>query len=217
MSDSATTKASLLLRVRDHRDRSAWSEFVSLYAPLIYAYGRKQGLQDADAADLAQDVLTQVAKLMPEWSYDASKGSFRGWLFTLARNRLRNWATSHARKFDGSGDSGLQRVLLDVASDRDAEAEWDAEYARQVFHWAAEQVRAVVSKATWLAFEKTAVGGQSGADVARELGMTVAAVYLARGRVMSRLKELVQSLTLECGDLSPLCSAATFRCGDSIQ
>jgi len=194
MSDSATTKASLLLRVRDHRDRSAWSEFVSLYAPLIYAYGRKQGLQDADAADLAQDVLTSVAKLMPEWSYDSSKGSFRGWLFTIARNRLRNWATSRARDFDGSGDSGVQRALLDVASDHDAEAEWDAEYARQVFHWAAQQVKAAVSETTWLAFERTAVAGQSGTDVARELGMSVAAVYLARGRVMARLKELVQAV-----------------------
>ena len=194
MSKSPTTRISLLLRLRDTHDLPAWNDFVKLYAPLVYGFARRKGLQDADAADIAQDVLTSVAQQMRQWQYTPERGSFRGWLFTIARNRLRNWLASTARRMDGTGgDDNLANIQSQPESAPDA-ADWDAEYARHVFHWAAEIVRGQVSEQTWRAFELTAVEGHSGSEAAESLGMSIGAVYLARSRVMSRLKELVQGI-----------------------
>ncbi len=93
MGDSATTRPSLLLRIRDARDAAAWSQFVELYAPLVYGFARKHGLQDADAADLTQDVLRAVARSARSLEYDPRRGTFRGWPFTIVRHKLRNLLT----------------------------------------------------------------------------------------------------------------------------
>src|SRR5688500_10388226 len=82
------TQPSLLVRIRRPQDAAAWQQFVELYAPLVYGFLRKQGLQDADAADVAQDVLRTVAQRIGELEYDRSRGSFRGWLFTVVHSRL---------------------------------------------------------------------------------------------------------------------------------
>lgn len=194
MNNSPTTRISLLLRLRDTHDLPAWDQFVGLYAPLVYGFARRKGLQDADAADIAQDVLTSVAQQMRQWQYRPERGSFRGWLFTIARNRLKNWLASTARRMDGTGgDDNLAAIQSQPESMPDA-ADWDAEYARHVFHWAAEIVKGQVSEQTWQAFEFTAVEGRSGSEAAELLAMSVGAVYLARSRVMSRLKELVQGI-----------------------
>lgn len=194
MSSSPVTRPSLLLRLRSADDRFAWAEFVSLYAPLVYGYSRRAGLQDADAADLAQEVMLTVADQMRSWSYSPEKGSFRGWLFTIARNRVRNWQSSQNRHTSGTGDSGVHQQLQAVAAPDHEQTEWEAEYRRRVFHWAANKVRESVAPQTWRAFELTAVHQQNGQDVAERLGTTVAAVYLARSRVMARLRELVRTV-----------------------
>lgn len=192
MSNSPTTRTSLLLRLRDSHDRLAWDQFVGLYAPLVYGFARRKGLQDADAADIAQDVLTSVAQQMRQWEYRPERGSFRGWLFTIARNRLKNWLASSARRMDGTGGDNNQEAIQSQPEAAADTNDWDAEYARHVFHWAAGIVKRQVSEQTWHAFELTAVVGKSGSEAASSLGMTISAVYLARSRVMSRLKELVQ-------------------------
>ena len=194
MSESPTTRLSLLIRLRDTHDRIAWDQFVRLYAPLVYGFARRKGLQDADAADIAQDVLTSVAQQVRQWEYQPDRGSFRGWLYTIARNRLRNWQASFARRLDGRGGDVHQASLNGHPQDEPDEKKWDAEYARQTFHWAAGLVREQVSDQTWQAFELTAVEGRTGPDVATELGITVGAVYLARSRVMARLKQHIQSI-----------------------
>ena len=194
MSNSPSTRTSLLLRLRNTHDLPAWDQFVALYAPLVYGFARRKGLQDADAADIAQDVLTSVAQQMRQWQYAPERGSFRGWLFTIARNRLKNWVASSARRMDGTGgDDNLEAIHSQPEQLPDA-ADWNAEYARHVFHWAAEIVRQLVSDQTWRAFEITAVEGRSGVEAATSLGMSVGAVYLARSRIMNRLKELVQGI-----------------------
>ena len=99
------TQPSLLVRLKDAHDREAWERFVDLYAPLVYAFVRKRGLQDADAADLTQDVLRQVASAAKSLIYDPRRGSFRAWLFTVVRNRLTDHWRAAARVERGSGDS----------------------------------------------------------------------------------------------------------------
>ena len=192
MADSPLTRASLLLRIRDARDGDAWSQFVALYAPLIYGHARKHGLQDADAADLTQDVLRAVAGAVHRLDYDPGRGSFRGWLFTIVRNKLINHLQARGKDTPGSGDTAAVRILEQQAAPE--EEQWEADYQRQLFSWAVERIRPKFQENTWQAFWQTAVEGRNGKEVAGGLRMTVAAVYLAKGRVLARLKEEIEQV-----------------------
>jgi RNA polymerase sigma-70 factor (ECF subfamily) len=195
MGDPPSTCASLLVRLRDDRDAAAWAQFVEVYAQLIYRFGRRHGLQDADAADLTQDSLRVVAGAIKQFEYDPRRGSFRAWLFTVVRNRLLRFRARQDRPGRGSGNSAAQQLLEEVpAREQEQAALWDEDYERRQFAWAAEQVRRQVQESTWRAFWRTAVEGESGQEVAAALGMSVAAVYLAKSRVMARLKELIRQL-----------------------
>jgi RNA polymerase sigma-70 factor (ECF subfamily) len=193
MADFPPTRASLLLRLRDRQDEAAWREFVELYAPIVYGYLRKQGLQDADAADLSQEVFRAVAGAMSRLEYDPAKGAFRNWLFTVVRRKLSNWRSGQENRAPASGDTATQRLLEECPAPEGAEAAWEAEWERRLFAWACEQVRRDVSDTTWQAFWRTAVDGQPGKQVAADLGLSAGAVYLAHHRVLARLKQLIRA------------------------
>ncbi|HJT77123.1 MAG TPA: sigma-70 family RNA polymerase sigma factor [Gemmataceae bacterium] len=193
MADFPPTRASLLLRLRSPQDAAAWEQFVDLYAPLVYGYARKQGLQDADAADLCQEVLCDVAGAVSRLEYDPARGAFHNWLLTVVRHRLWKWQADQRRRPRGSGDSEVRALLGECPAPESVEAAWEAEWRRSAFAWACEQVRRDVTDRTWQAFWRTAVEGQTGKRVAADLGLSVAAVYLARSRVLARLKEWVRS------------------------
>lgn len=199
MNSVPLTQPTLLVRIRDVRDQEAWGRFVDLYAPLVYGFLSKRGLQDADAADLTQDVMRQVALAAHSLEYDPKRGSFRGWLFTVVQNRLTDHWRREGRREQGAGDTDAQQQLNELPQPGrlDASTQWDADYERQLFHYAANIVKQDFAEATWRVFWMTAVDGASGRDVAEQLGLTVAAVYLAKGRVMTRLKEQVKLLVGE--------------------
>src|ERR1700722_411782 len=111
MAEIPPTRASLLVRLRDPRDEAAWGEFVQLYTPLVYGYLRKQGLQDADAADLSQDVLGAVAGAVGRLDYDPARGSFHNWLFTVVRRKVLNWRAAGKNRAQGSGDTATLQLL----------------------------------------------------------------------------------------------------------
>jgi RNA polymerase sigma-70 factor (ECF subfamily) len=186
-----TTRPSLLVRIRDARDAEAWGQFVRLYAPVVYGFGRRKGLQDADAGDLTQEVLRAVSAAAARLQYDPGRGTFRGWLFTVARRKLCDLRARQQRPGQGSGDSGTEALLEARAAPED-EALWDQDYRRHLFRCAAEQVRGCFTETTWQAFWETAALGRGGKEVAAGLGLSVAAVYLAKGRVMARLKEQIR-------------------------
>ena len=192
MSQSSATRASLLVRIRDRADADAWARFVDIYGPLIYGFVRKRGLQDADAVDLVQEVLRSVAGAISRLEYDPRRGTFRGSLFTLVNNRLRNDLKIRQRREAGSGDSAVAQQLAEEPAPDDWETQWEAEHQQRLLTWASEKVQSEVEPRTWQAFRLTAVEGRSGKDVAQELNTTVAAVYLAKSRVMARLKQLVR-------------------------
>ena len=154
---------------------------------------RKQGLQDADAADLSQEVLAAVAGAVGRLEYDPQRGSFRNWLFTAVRRKLLNWRAARGNKVLGSGDAETHWLLEQCPAPESAEQEWKSEWEQRMFAWACEQVRQDVADVAWQAFWRTAVDGQPGKRVAADLGLTVAAVYLARSRVLARLKEVVRT------------------------
>jgi RNA polymerase sigma-70 factor (ECF subfamily) len=194
MDQSPATRASLLARIRDPHDQDAWRQFFQLYASLVYGFARKRGLQDADAADLMQEVLRSVAGAAGRLDYDPRRGSFRSWLYTVTRNKLYNFLDSSRRRERGTGDSDAQQRLEEhAAADGDA-TEWDREYERQQFAWAADRVKAEFQEATWRAFWLTAVEGQPARDVGRTLGLSPGAVYVAKSRVLARLREEVRQL-----------------------
>jgi RNA polymerase sigma-70 factor (ECF subfamily) len=193
MAEIPPTRPSLLLRLRDPGDGAAWQDFVDVYVPVVYGYARKQGLQDADAADLTQDVLCAVAGAVGRLEYDPQRGSFRNWLFTVVRRKLSSWRRDRRAGPDGRCDDG-GRQLLERCPAPDAPAAWDAEWEEQVFAWACEQVRRDVRPESWQAFWRTVVEGQPGKQVAADLGLTLTAVYHARSRIRARLKALVGSV-----------------------
>jgi RNA polymerase sigma-70 factor (ECF subfamily) len=197
MPPAPETRPSLLLRLRDPGDGEAWQLFVDLYAPLVYGLARKRGLQDADAADLTQEVFRSVADAVRRLEYDPRKGTFRGWLYTVARNRLCDLAERGRRQPHGTGDPDVQ-ALLEAQPDRGEERDaWEHEYERQVFRWAADQVCDQFRQTTWQAFWMTAVDGRSVEEAGRELGMSAGAVHIARSRVLARLKDVIRPLLEE--------------------
>jgi RNA polymerase sigma factor (sigma-70 family) len=194
MAEIPPTRASLLVRLRDPRDQAAWTEFIALYGPLVYNYARKQGLQDADAADLVQEVLRAVAGCVGRLEYDPSRGSFHNWLFTIVRRKLSTWRSARGNRLRGSGDPATQQLLEQYPAPAPDEAEWEAEWEDRVFSWACAQIRKDVTDTSWQAFWRTALEGQPTKRVAAELGLTPTAVYLGRHRILARLKALVRSV-----------------------
>ncbi len=192
MQTSPGTRVSLIVRICDERDMEAWSQFVEIYAPLVYGFLLRHGLQDADAADLTQEVLASVATAAKNLKYSAQRGPFRNWLFTVVKNRLRNFRRKSKRQTCGTGDTEAHQLLMQQP-DRNA-VDWDQAHERRLFHYVADQVRGDFQESTWQAFWRTAVEGQAGKEVAESLGMTISAVYLAKGRVMQRIREQVDIL-----------------------
>ena len=195
MPDALLTRASLLVRLRDRQDRAAWQQFVELYGSLVYGFARQRGLQDADAADLTQEVFLALARAAGRWQYDPRRGTFRAWLHGVTRNKLAKFL--HRRRVQpvGSGDTNAQGRLAEQPDpDYDSEAAWELEFQQQLFRMAAAQIQGNFAPTTWLAFWRTAVEGASAAEVAKELGMSVGAVYVAKSRVLRRLRQELAGL-----------------------
>jgi RNA polymerase sigma factor (sigma-70 family) len=195
MQESPATRASLLVRLRDGGDAVAWQEFVRLYGPVIYGFARKRGLQDADAADLMQDVLRSVSSAVHRLEYDPVRGAFRGWLFTVTRNKIFNFLESRGRRVQASGDSRMQQRLEQYAdSDGNLSADWEADYQRATAAQAMERVKSEFQAATWEAFIQTTVEGRTPAQAAARVGLSVGAVYVAKSRVIARLRKEVERM-----------------------
>jgi RNA polymerase sigma factor (sigma-70 family) len=196
MSDVPTTRPSLLLRMRDAKDHEAWHTFVELYAPLVYRFARKRGLQDADAADLTQDVLRSVAGAMKDGKYDPARGSFRGWLHMVTRNAVYRSLRGERRQPSGTGDTQQQARLEQIPAPSEQQ-DWDYEHQKRLFVWACEEVRDEFQAKTWTAFWQTAVDGKSVKDVEAKLGLSAGAIYVAKSRILTRIRERIGQIELD--------------------
>src|SRR5687768_15095049 len=185
--ESPLTRASLLLQIRDGSNQGAWQEFVNLYGPVVYGFARKRGLQDADAADLMQDVMRSVSSAIGRLDYDRRQGTFRGWLFTITRNKVFNFLSARRSRPQASGDTGTNRLLETHPDASDGVDDWEVAYQRRLAALAMEQVKRDFQETTWRAFWLTAVDGQSAADAAAQTGLSAGAVYVAKSRVLARL------------------------------
>jgi RNA polymerase sigma-70 factor (ECF subfamily) len=182
------TPASLLQRLRQPADTAAWTRFVELYTPLLYYWGRRAGLQESDAADLVQDVLTLLVRKLPDFEYNEHR-SFRAWLRTVTLNKLRESKRRKSASLIGGGSE-----LADVAGPDGMEAFEAVEYRRQLIHRALQTLRSEFPPTTWKAFGEYVLAGRNAAAVAAELNVRIGTVYAAKSRVLSRLREELDGL-----------------------
>lgn len=194
MNEIPQTRASLLLRL-GNQSQDAWPEFLSIYEAALYGFCRSKGLQDADARDVLQDVLAAVLKKLPDWNPDSRQGSFRGWLFRVARNITVDEVKRKATKATASGDSRIGQMLAEVPAPAETEDSiFDAEYRLALLDWASRRVKAEVRENTWLSFRMTALEGQKAEHVAEKLGISVGTVYTAKCRVVARIRSVIAQM-----------------------
>jgi RNA polymerase sigma-70 factor (ECF subfamily) len=181
-----STPISLLERLKRPGDAAAWERFVALYTPLLYHWVRRAGLQEADAADLVQDVFAVLVAKLPEFVYDRDK-SFHGWLRTLVMNR---WRDRHKRKtVHLAGAEESEPFTPDPL-----ETFIDEEYRGRLALRALQIMKADFEPATYQAVWELVVDGRPAADVSREHGISLGALYAAKCRVLARLRQELQGL-----------------------
>lgn len=197
------TRASLILKIADARNARAWDEFARLYQPVVYRLARRRGFQDADAEELVQEVMLAVSRAVEGWVPDPERGRFRVWLHRIARNLMINFLTRRKHQVWGTGDSGMRRLLeAECEPDSAVSQMFEVEYRREMFCCAAEQVHRDVKENTWQAFWLSTVEDLPALEVSQRLGMSIGSVYIARSRVMARLREAVRRMK-EAQDTAP--------------
>jgi RNA polymerase sigma-70 factor (ECF subfamily) len=185
-----TTHASLLQQLQNPQEHQAWERFVLLYTPLLYQWARRLVRQESDAADLVQDVFTLLYQKLPQFRYDPQK-TFRAWLHTVVVNKWRE----NLRRPMVAPLAGREAPLEELADSSDpVEAITEEEYRQYLARRALQLMQSDFQPATWQAVWETVVCGKAPAEVAAELGITLRAGYLARARVLRRLRDELQGL-----------------------
>lgn len=197
MYETPRTRPSLLVRLRGERDERAWGEFLLLYEPLVLRLMRQRGLQESDARDTTQQVLLRISGAIERYQPDGAEASFRRWLFRVARNVVVTFLTRQSRRAEVMDDRQVVE-MLDATVPASAESDlFDAEYRQQVLAWATEQVRCEFRDSTWQAFVETSINGRAIAEVATELKLSPGSVYVARSRIIARLRAKVEEFEAE--------------------
>jgi RNA polymerase sigma factor (sigma-70 family) len=183
-----TTHATLLARLADGKDTTAWHEFWLRYGDLIRSFARQRGLQNADCDDIVQDVLASLTKSMPGFAYDRSKGLFRSYLKTVTLHAI------FARMRQNRGEVALEDVKTAAeaaAADQDVDSQWDSQWRQYHLRQALRTVRAEFNEADFAAFEQYAVIGRSPQQTAESLNLSIDQVYQAKSRLLRRLSEII--------------------------
>ncbi len=194
MTQFPETRESLIIQVKNPENRGAWEQFVSIYRPVILRAAVTRGMQEADAQDLAQQVLLAVASAIGQWERRNQSTPFRHWLRRVIRNAIVN-ALARGRHELSIGGSSIQELLVQHQQpDEETESLIDWEYRRELYRVAAKVVRGDVQPDTWQAFELTVIDGLSNRAAADQLGKSLGTIYTARCRIMQRLRDVVAEL-----------------------
>jgi RNA polymerase sigma-70 factor (ECF subfamily) len=188
------TQPSLIRRVRDNADAVAWGEFFTIYQPLLFAYVRKRGVSEHDAADIVQEVFARLVPAMAHFEFNAERGRFRTWLWRVTHNALADWARRRATRDRAERGWADQNEFF---ADRDESSEWNKLYRSRILQVAIERVRASTQPLTWACFEGRILAGRPATEVAIEAGVSVNAVYVNASRLLARVRE-------KCGELEEL-------------
>jgi RNA polymerase sigma factor (sigma-70 family) len=197
MHETPQTRLTLLQRLRGDRDERAWAEFLGIYEPLVLRLMRHRGLQECDARDMTQQVLLRISGAIGRYQPDGAAASFRRWLYRVARNVVVTFLTRQSRQPEPLDEQWVVDQLS-VPPPASFESElFDREYRMQVLARATDEVRREFRDATWSAFVETGIKGRPIADVARELDMSPGSVYVARSRIIARLRKKVEEFEAE--------------------
>jgi RNA polymerase sigma factor (sigma-70 family) len=184
------TSATLLERLRDRADAEAWQRLVDLYSPLLSAWLRRHALQDADVEDLVQEVLLTVASEAPQFEHSGRPGAFRHWLRNILTNRLREFWRGRRLRPVATGDSNFAD-LLDQLQDPNSGIShlWDQEHDQHIVRRLLAMIEPQFAPSTWQVFRRVVLDGARPDAVAAEFGLTVNAVFIAKSRVLQRLRQ----------------------------
>jgi RNA polymerase sigma-70 factor (ECF subfamily) len=192
----SSISSTLLDQLRARRPE-AWQRLVLLYGPLTYRWCRRSNLKAEDAADVVQEVLSAVTIHLPEFRRDRPQDSFGGWLAAITRNKIREHYRRRQGKAEARGGSTAQRQIAEVPQPPEPSEESirpDAQSAACLSRRVLEMIQAEFEARTWDAFWRVSVDGQSPSDVASDLGVSVAAIYKAKSRVLGRFREVLREL-----------------------
>ncbi len=198
-----TTRASLVGRLRDLGNDVAWKDFFETYWRLLFEFARRAGLSEADAQDVVQETIVSVAKQMPDFQYDRTRCSFKGWLYFVARRRI----ADHFRKLGrqprtllataGTEDGSADMEAMEGISEAQLQADWDAEWAAHLVHRALERLKREVQPKHFEVFYLNVIRGQEVKRVSSALGVNCAQVYLVKHRCTKLLREAFEELQSE--------------------
>jgi RNA polymerase sigma-70 factor (ECF subfamily) len=186
--DDSATHASLLIRVRDARNKEAWAEFQRRYGPMIWSWCRHWFPRETE--DMVQDVYCKLVERLKSFEYDPAKGRFRGWLKTVTNRLMSDLKDKQAGVPVLRSDS----LLAEVEAGQDLHDRLAGEYDLELLEAAKLRVSGRVEARTWSAYKELAEHGRDPVEVAEALGFRVGAVYQAKHRVLAELKREIQSL-----------------------
>jgi RNA polymerase sigma-70 factor (ECF subfamily) len=184
-----STSSSLLGRLKAG-EPDAWGRFVELYGLTVYRWCRQCGVAAEDAADVCQEVFSTAASHVRQFHRENPGDSFRGWLWTITRNKARDHFRRRSAEPAARGGSEHRDFLAGLpaeASEVSGSCEPPSDHA--LIRRAMEVVRAEVEPATWQAFWRMTMEGHSSAEVARDLGLSPNAVRQAKYRLLRRLRQ----------------------------
>lgn len=187
-----TTRASLIIRVRNHADSAAWSEFDQLYGPLIYRYAKRRGLSRDDAEEVKSLCMTAVVQQIGSFEYDRAQGGFKNWLRRIAHNKITDVFRKRRERI---ADSQEMRAWVD--DDPGPDEIWDQNWQRVHLKFCVEQVRSEVSPQNYQAFHMLVFDETPVEEVCRQLGMNSNRVYKAKSNLIARIREKMAELGLE--------------------
>jgi RNA polymerase sigma-70 factor (ECF subfamily) len=189
------TSTSLLDRLRVAPDAASWQRLVELYTPLIRGWLRRHGMLPQDADDVVQDVLAVVVRRLPGFRREPRTGAFRHWLRSITVNCLRDYWRAQRGRPVATGDSNLLQMLGQLEDPESGlSQQWDQEHDRHVTQRLLELIEPDFKPSTWQAFRRVALDGVAPDQVAAELGISVNAVFIAKSRVLARMREESEGL-----------------------
>ncbi|QEG38319.1 RNA polymerase sigma factor [Roseimaritima ulvae] len=185
------TVSSMWLTGVQKMDADSWSRLVNTFGPIVYRWCRASGVSEADAADVVQEVFTAVARAVPQFQRDKPQGSFRAWLATITRNKVRDYFRRGRDRQAAVGGTEPLLQMQQLPDDLDSTITSE-NILSPLAHRILRQVRAEFEPHTWQAFWLTAVEERAAADVAQTLEISVASVYQAKSRVLRRLRQRME-------------------------
>jgi RNA polymerase sigma-70 factor (ECF subfamily) len=180
-----------LLQRLQSREAAAWHRLAQLYGPIVYGWCRRAGLMPEDAGDVVQEVFQAVARSIGDFRRRRPGDSFAAWLRTITHNKVRDHWRRCARKVPAAGGTTAHERLLQVPAEASAESEGAeaADEGKRLYRRALDLIQAEFEEHTWQAFWQLTVVGRPSAEVAAEQGMSLGAVYIAKSRVLKRLRQ----------------------------